>query len=164
MRWRVAVIGHSIVRDLASLRPDGGPVDENLSYDFKFFFKSGACFETFFAWPPELENLIARDPDLVFVILGSNSVQTDHSVKALIQNAYIFYEILRNNLRPNARIVQCQIESRFLTTTDRHGNPPKEVYRRLRNKANKALLKCPKKDHFCMVGGRGRRRKIVPTR
>ena len=155
MHWRVAVLGHSFARDLASLGNLTGYINETNTYELKFFFISGSCFARWIDWPEQLNLLFDWEPKLIFIVLGSNSVQTPASIKLLVENARIFYQILRNNLA-DSLIIQCQIELRFLRRTDRHGNPPFETYRSLRNKVNKLLLKCPLKDHFCMIGGKGR--------
>lgn len=155
MHWKVAILGHSIVRDLNSLGSYHGIISENHTYTLQFFYISGSCFRTWLDWPQKLHNLVEWEPHLVFLVLGSNSVLSKDSVKDLIAQARTFYQVLRNSLS-EVIIVQCQIELRYLDSFDCRGNPPRAIYRSLRNTANKALLKCPLKDHFCMIGGKGR--------
>ena len=155
MQWKVAILGHSIARDLNSLGAFNGIISEDHSYTLQFFFISGSCFRTWLDWPQKLHDLIEWEPHLIFLVLGSNSVLSKDSVKNLVKEAETFYRVLKNSL-PQVVIVQCQIELRFLDRFDFRGNPPRSIYRSLRNTANKALLKCPLKDHFCMIGGKGR--------
>ena len=97
MKFKVAIIGHSIVRDIASVGTLSGSISDLHTYEVQFFWISGSCFRSWLDWPQKLHDVIEWSPDIIFCILGSNSVLTDDSVKKLISDAYDFYKVLKNN-------------------------------------------------------------------
>ena len=69
MLKRVAVIGHSIVRDLRNVGELSGNLGERDSFKVDFFCISGSCFRTWLDWPAELNSAIDFKPDYLFIIL-----------------------------------------------------------------------------------------------
>ena len=155
MHYKIAVLGHSIVRDLASIGPLSHSLSDRDSYETKFFAIPGSCYRTWLDWPPRLHSAIEYKPDIVFICLGSNSIRPGIEIKELIFNARIFLKKLRANLE-HSKVVPCQIETRFLSEFSSRGNPSAEIFRRLRNTVNKALQSNKTKDYLCMISGPGR--------
>ena len=151
---RVACLTHSYGRGLESVASQGGNIDGR-PLDFRFFYKSGKCFEYFIDWPSELHDLVEFNPSIVFIALGGNSIKDSIRVKHLAEKANILLKILRNNLA-KAKLVVVQVERRFLKETNRFGTPPAERFRLIRNKLNKALQASPNKDFMCCIAGANR--------
>ena len=147
---RVAILGHSYVRDLESLTVYSGVLNDNKPYEIKYFFKEGSCFDYWLDWPQLLHDCIEFNPDILFIILGGNSLKEHVRVSLIKQKAKTFFQVIRNNL-PNVKLVFCQVENRYLERSNRFGTPPYSRYRLIRNKLNKALQKLTNKDFLCCI-------------
>ena len=146
---KIALLGHSFVRDLES----STSVLEG--YEFKYFWKPGSCFEYWCRKPHQLQDCIAFAPDIVYVILGSNSIVESIPLCVTKQNAKTLYNLLREEL-PGTSIIQCEIEDRFLSSSNHWGTPAHSEYHKLRRSLNKYLSSLKIIDSFCSIGGPGR--------
>ena len=156
---KVAILGHSYVRDLESLSIYEGFLNDNTPYEIKYFFEADSCFDFWLNWPQILHDCIEFQPNILFVVLGSNSLVENVRVSFIKRKAQIFFEIIKNNL-PNVKLVPCQVENRYLKTSSPSGTPPFERYRLIRNKLNKPLQVLPSKDFLCCIAGPRRLDKI----
>lgn len=147
---KIALLGHSFVRDLSIHTA----VLES-AHDFRYFWKPGSCFEFWCNKPYQLADCIAFKPDFIYIILGSNSIVDSIPLSETKQKAKFFYELLRTKL-PNAIIVQCEIEDRYLASSNRKGTPPHIEYHRLRRRLNRYICSDKTIDFFCNVGGPSR--------
>ena len=152
---RVAFLSHSYGRDLESL----GARQECLygrRLDLRFFYISGSCFSDWIDWPDKLHSLIDFNPSIVFCALGGNSLKETVPLKDLKDQAKVFYEILRNNLAYNCKLVPVQVELRFLDSTNKYGTPKHEIYKPIRDRFNKILQGLDNRDYFCCIAGKHR--------
>ena len=147
---KIALVGHSFVRDLES---HGSPLA--LAHDFAFFWKPGSCFDFWSRYPRQLQLCVNFAPDIIYVILGSNSIVDSIPLCETKQNAKELYRLLREEL-PGAFIVQCEIEDRYLSVVNYKGTPPHVEFHKLRRSLNKHLGSNRAIDSFCNIGGPGR--------
>lgn len=152
---RIGIIGHSYVRDIASLGVTGGQISSEANFEIRFFSKPGSCFDYWIDFPNELHDCLHYSPHIIFISLGGNSIKESIRVKSLKEKADILFSIIRNNL-PRCKIVPIQVECRFLTETSRFGNPPYPRFKLIRNKLNKAFQQSKKRDFVCCIAGSNR--------
>ena len=152
---RVGIIGHSYVRDIASLGVTSGQISSDIQLEIRYYSKPGSCFDFWIDFPHELHNCLHYNPHILFLSLGGNSIKETIRVKSLKEKADILFEIIRNNL-PHCKIVPIQVECRFLTVTNRFGNPPYPRFKQIRNKLNKAFQQSKKRDFVCCIAGPNR--------
>ena len=117
---KVAVYGHSFVRDLADLGTSHIYI-KNTGVDFKYFFYPGFSFRNFVLQPQLLDCLIPEDPDIVVVILGGNDLKVDVELCNVKIDCEQFYQLLREKV-PRAYIVASQIVTRHCSSVNRHGS------------------------------------------
>ena len=93
--------------------------------------------------------------ELIYIVLGSNSIVDSIPLCETKQQAKAFYRLLRD-LLPDTTIVQCEIENRYLTCFNHKGTPPHSDYHRLRRRLNQYLCTDKSINYFCSIGGPGR--------
>ena len=147
---KIALLGHSFVRDLEH----NASTIESV-HNFCYFWKSGSCFDYWCNRPSKLEECIAFKPDLIYVVLGSNSIVDSIPLCETKQKAKSFYRILKRDL-PDTTIVQCEIEDRYLACFNHKGTPPHLDYHKLRRRLNQYLCADKTINYFCSIGGPGR--------
>ena len=139
MPLKVGILGHSIVRDLGSLGNLFGRIEGDSYYELRFFSIPGSCFSTWLRWPEQLHSVFDFEPEVLFVVLGSNSLKDSESVRDIARSANIFLEILRNNL-DSSKLVLCQVENRYLSIANRHGTPPHHILLHWKTRKPQVLL------------------------
>ena len=147
---KIALLGHSFVHDL-----EYHALGTDSVHEFRFYWKPGSCFDFWNGKPRQLLDCIAYKPDVLYIVLGSNSIVDSIPLSGTKQNAKSFYETLKIEL-PDTILVQCEIEDRFLSAFNHKGTPPHVDYHRLRRRLNQYLSKIKTIDYFCNVGGPGR--------
>lgn len=152
---RIAIIGHSYVRDIKKLSIEDGVFFDGKHFQIKYFFEPGSCFDFWLNWPDQLHECVEYNPDIIYTILGGNSLIRGVKIPDLKFKAESFFQILRNNLSKSV-LIPCQVENRYLSTVNKFGTPPFAEYRVLRDKFNHALRKVSQKDYMCCIGGPGR--------
>ena len=149
---KVALLGHSFVRDLeAHARASAS----GSAHAFAYFWKPGSCFNHWLNWPSQLRECITFNPDIIYIVLGSNSIVESILLCETKQNAKSFYKALKEAL-PSTLIIQCEVESRYLCYPNSRGTPSHTEYHRLRRRLNQYLCSDKTKDFFCNIGGPGR--------
>lgn len=152
---KIALLGHSFVRDLES-----HALTTESEHNFRYFWKPGSCFNYWLSRPSQLEDCIAFKPDILYIVLGSNSIVDSIPLCETKQKAKSFYSLLRSDL-PVSIIVQCEIENRYLSFYNYKGTPPHLDYHRLRRRLNQYICSDKTIDFFCNIGGPGRLDKEV---
>ena len=154
MDYRVTLFGHSYVGDLSRYGKTKISVN-NIDFCLDFIFVPGATFSTFINNPWYFDQLKARSPDFVIVILGGNDIKTDIDLAKNYEDCTKFYNILRERL-PSAVIIAAQIENRFYLEGNRFGCPPSEKFDHLRRHFNRFLKNKAFKHCLLQVQGPGR--------
>ena len=149
---KVALLGHSYVRDLETF---SFSLPGNSVHTFRYYWKPGSCFDYWNAKPLQLLDCISFQPDIIYIILGSNSIVDSLPLCETKAKALGLYKYLKTAL-PSTLIVQCEIEDRFLVKPNSRGTPSHSVYHKLRRKLNVYLSKAKDPDFFCNIGGPGR--------
>ena len=152
---RVAILGHSYVKNLHALSIKNGYLDNGTEFEIKYFFKGGSCFEYWLDWPQKLHDCLEYKPHILFIVLGGNSLVENVRVSHIRKQAITFFKVIKNNL-PKVILVPVQVECRFLESVNKFGTPPYSRYRLIRNKLNKAFQKIENKDFLCCIAGKNR--------
>ena len=154
MFFKLAVLGHSYVRDLASL----GECEifvSGIKFCLNYFPIPGATFSTFNSNPVHFENLKIYKPDYILVILGGNDLKTDVELSQIYEDCSVFYKNLRE-ICPDSIIIASQIENRFYESNNRFNSPPAKTFDYLRRYFNRFLKNLPFKDFVLQVQGPNR--------
>ena len=147
---RVALLGHSFVRDLSYARVSSS----DSAHTFAYFWRPGSCFTYWLNWPSQLRDCISFNPDIIYIVLGSNSIG-GQLLCEIKQNAKSFYKLLKEAL-PSTLVVQCEVENRYLVHPNSRGTPSHSEYHRLRRRLNQYFSSDKTKDFLCNIGGPGR--------
>lgn len=149
---KVALLGHSYVRDLEtySFSLPSSPI-----HTFRYFWKPGSCFDYWNSKPLQLFDCISYQPEIIYIVLGGNSIVASLPLHQTKRKALCLYEYLKTTL-PSTLIVQCEIEDRYLVRSNSRGTPSHSDYHKLRRRLNLYLCKAKDTDFFCNIGGPGR--------
>ena len=152
---RLVVVGHSYVGGLMN-SPD---VPENFVLDTRAIAVSyegqpGATHRELLDDPHCLNNIQARDPHYVVVILGGNEVGSPMPVDQIKEDLRQFYHALRM-CAPQAIIISVQVETRSYQEGNSWQAPTGPAYHSRRNIINLYLKKYKGKDFLCCIGGPG---------
>ena len=88
---KVAIIGHSFVRDLESLSVYNFALVNNTECEIRYYYINGSCFHTWSAWPLKLIDCFAFRPDIVFTVLGGNTISEFEPIALLKSRATAFF-------------------------------------------------------------------------
>ncbi len=132
---RVAFVGHSYVKDLASISDRFDKFHNCVDFETKYFFRPESCFVDLVNWPQQFHDLFEYKPDFVIVYLGGNSIVDSKSDKELKHFAKVFFTQIRSNL-PRVTIIASQIELRFVEPNHRFGTPTLDTFSKRRNRFN----------------------------
>ena len=119
---------------------------------------SGAGYERFLHDPNILDEVLSCRPDLVYTILGANSISKRSTKEGLWRKCRRFHELLRDKLdrvNPEARIIACQLPMRYVYN-GRHQTPRPKQFKVLRDHVNKKLKWCPQVDHLLLTAGKNK--------
>ena len=147
---KVALLGHSYVAHLRRSRTLWSSADE-----VRYFEYPGKSYSHFTTGRLNFDAVTTFNPEVIFVILGGNSIKIHSDALSLCREAHDFYAMLRQNFAA-ARIVSVQVELRFYDAGNRWLCPTPDVYRRKRRTLNKYISKIKYKDHILQIQGPGR--------
>ena len=148
---RVAIFGHSYVRDLKQLG-FSHLIFEDFDVPVDYFDFPGSGFHDFILNPSLLDKLVIYNPTVIVIFLGGNDLKVNLDLDIVKHNCSQFYSVLRLRL-PNSVFITSQVEYRHLKSTNRHGTPDLELYRRLANNFNKWIARQKFKDRLLIVNG-----------
>ena len=148
---RVAIFGHSYVRDLQQLGYSH-LIYSDVCVPLNFFSFPGSGFHKFILEPSLLDELVSCKPDIVVIFLGGNDIKIDVDLNFVKRDCEQFYAILRLRL-PKSTFVVSQIELRHIVSVNRHGTPAFELYRKLANNFNKWVARQKFKDKILLING-----------
>lgn len=154
MIFKVAIFGHSYVRDLQTLG-EVNITDCHIKFNLRYFPFPGATFNTFIDNPDCFELLKTFSPHFIIVVLGGNDLKDSVELSDIYRNCKHFYTLLRDNF-PKATIIASQIENRFYLSNNRFGSPAARTFDYLRRHFNRHLNNQPYKDHILQVQGPNR--------
>ena len=154
MYYKLALFGHSYVRDLASLGESEIFVS-GVRFCLNYFSVPGATFSTFASNPVHIENLKIYKPDYIIVVLGGNDLKIDVELSQIYEDCSVFYKNLRE-ICPDSVIIASQIENRFYELDNRFNSPPAKTFDYLRRHFNRFLKNKPFKDFLLQVQGPNR--------
>lgn len=149
---KVALFGHSYIRDLARLGFHNIKVSDDVVLDLRYFSFPGHTFADFLVDPSKFQEVIQFQPNIIVVYLGGNDIKVDVELQQVYSDCKKFYEYLRSRL-PDTYIIASQIEARYGSTVNRHGSPEAAEFSRLANYFNKWLLKQSFKDRLLCIKG-----------
>lgn len=150
MTLRVAIFGHSYVRDLQSSNFRPPPC-----YTFKYFALPGATFTSVLNSPAQLNPLQRFQPHFCVVILGGNDIKAHTPISETYRLCKEFYTLLRT-LLPQTRILASQIENRFYARHNKYNSPPAKTFNFLRKHFNRHLRNKDYKDNIVQLQGTNR--------
>ena len=90
---KLAVFGHSYVRDLSTLGNFRLEFGSELHLEVSYFGFAGARFTTFFTNPDLLSDLVAYRPDYIVVILGGNDFSSQVPLSDICKSCKDFYTL-----------------------------------------------------------------------
>ena len=152
---KVAIIGHSYVRDLFHLNRKEIILDDNTQVSLHFTFSPGCSLTHYISKPHLLLEAKNFDPDIVIAIIGGNDIVNSISTEDLHSNCRNFYTFLRSEF-PNSMLVGSQVELRFYTFNNRFDCPPHSEFDLRRKSFNTFLKRLKVKDCILQVQGPGR--------
>ena len=126
---RIAVLGHSQARYL-----------HFDSYNIKVFYKSGATFGSI-RETTQFQSFLKYNPDLVFLLLGSNDIREQSTINSIISNYTELKEEILGQIQVKEGIYLLDIERRTLSNK----YIDKETFRKIRNSLIKNIKKIDKK-------------------
>lgn len=149
----IVILGHSYVRDLRdfSARVGGNRVR---GWTIDYCCKPGASYDTYVKNPELLERALVRNPDILVVILGGNSISNDRTNTQVLNSCLSFYTLLRSKYQ--GIVVSSQVELRFYKPNNKFAAPQSDIFKRRRNRVNKFLYKSNFNDAVLMIAGPGR--------
>lgn len=150
---KVAILGHSYVRDLSRLGHQTITLDDNSVAEVAYFAFPGAKYVTFLNDPDLLTEAFAYRPDFFIIILAGNSFSVYNTNSEVYDQCTQFYERVKQNC-PTSVIVAAQAELRFNNSSFRH--LPCVEYAKRRNAFNRFIKKFKLKDFILQVAGSGR--------
>ena len=150
--YEVVVFGHSYVRDLATLDRTQLDIEGNV-FHLSYITVPGGTFSTFINNRRYLEQLKAKSPDFVIVVLGGNDLKYDVDLSENYEKCFTFYNLLRQTVRPDTLVVASQIENRFYKPNNRFGWPPGRAFDLKRRRFNEFLKNKPFQDSLLKVEG-----------
>ena len=149
---RIAIVGHSFVRDLSNLGDTEGILPNQTKYTVQYYSIPGS---TVFDWaknPKEFRDCVSWNPDFVVVVLGGNSI-TDNNSDSDIRRKYNDFLDLIDEKLPFAKIVATQVELRDYQVPNKFHAPAFTEFKRRRDRFND-FLRRNKGVHFrACVGG-----------
>ena len=154
MHFKLALLGHSYVRDLASLGEHEITVS-GAKFSLNYFSIPGATFSSLISNSVHLESVKSYKPDYIVVILGGNDLKIDVELSQVYKDCSTFYEKLRE-FCPNSIIIASQIENRFYEANNRFNSPPAKTFDYLRRHFNRFLKNKPFIDFLLQVQGPNR--------
>lgn len=148
---RIAIFGHSYVRDLQSL--DQYQINlKNTRANLFYFSFPGACFKDFFCKEKRFKDIVSCAPNIVIVLLGGNDIKVTHDLNIVKEDCKTFFLLLKSIL-PNSKIIASQIEHRHLKYVNKHQSPKEDLYRKLANCYNRWLVRQLFKDKLLIING-----------
>ena len=149
---KLAVFGHSYVRDLSTLQHFRLEFGSELYLEVSYFCFAGARFTTFLTNPDLLSDLVAYGPDCLVVIVGGNDFSSHVPLSDICKNCKEFYKLLREKL-PKAKIYATQVELRFYKTPNRFCSLDSVTYKKVSGYFNTYLKKFKLIDRLiCILG------------
>ena len=155
MKLRVALFGHSYVKDLKKFGETSIHFSGDVEFALGYFPIPGATFSTFIEDFSYFDALKEFQPHYIIVILGGNDLKTSVKLGEIYKTCSEFYKILRNFF-PDSIIISAQIENRFYNPNNRFGSPCAKTFDFLRRHFNKHLKSKPYKDFILQVQGPNR--------
>ena len=152
------IFGSSLAYHLGVFDQVKTRVINGITVEFIYKSFSGKSYEHFLKNPHLIDEVLQCQPDLVLVILGTNSISTKVTKSVLLQRCGDFYRLFRQRLdlvNPEARVISHQLPLRFVYD-HRHNTPKPPQYKLLRNYVNSYVNLMPEVDHMLVIGGRGR--------
>ena len=151
---KIAILGHSYVRDLATLGNFSTSIQQQ-DFEIQYFSFPGARYSKFLADTRLLDGLIHESPEFLVVILAGNSILHKFDNKTIYDQCKQFYTYLRQKL-PNTIIISAQVELRYYSPNNSWGAPSGDEYKNRRNTINTFLSRFKLKDSLLMIAGPGR--------
>lgn len=151
---KVAVLGHSYVRDLRSVfNYDLDPSE--CAIDFRFFFKPGATVRGVSINDTFIRNCLEWEPQILCLILGGNDIRWDWDIKETFEIYKSLCLKIKERL-PNLVLICSTVEPRFALENRRHNTPPPEQYRVAAKAFNRLLKKWNVPEYRFMTWGANR--------
>lgn len=160
--WRVAILGHSYIRDLYELGDTRMKFKDGIDCKIHYYFKPGSTFAKWNNYFEILDKIVELNPNIILVYLGGNSITEDISDRTLRDQAKQFYNLLRS-LLPEAIVIASQIELRFVEEGNRHKTPTLQQFKIRRNTFNQFLRKFKNAkgiDYIARISGGNRLDKV----
>ena len=149
---KLAVFGHSYVRDLSSLQVFSLEFGSEYHLEVSYFGFAGARFTTFLTNPDLLSDLVAYGPECILVILGGNDFSSQVPLSDVCKSCKEFYKLLKEKL-PSAKIYATQVELRFYKTPNRFCSLDSVTYKKVSGYFNAFLKKIKVIDRLiCILG------------
>lgn len=152
---KVAIIGHSYVKDLFLLNRNHILLEDNTQVELHFTFSPGCKLTHYVNNPHLLSEAKNFNPDIVIAIIGGNDIVNSITTEDLHRNCRDFYTFLRSEF-PNSKLVGSQIELRFYNHSNRFDCPPHSEFDLRRKSFNTFLKRLKVKDCILQVQGQGR--------
>ena len=152
---RVAIMGHSYVRQLANMEKTTMDV-RNFIFKMRYFHHSGASYDTFLQNDEWFREIAKYEPHYVVVILAGNSISSDAGRQVVRSQCAEFYRRLKYNL-PNTIIISAQCEMRYYQAGNKWKAPLENQYFSDRNYINNVINRQIKeRDYLIKIIGRDR--------
>ena len=155
MKLKVALFGHSYIRDLKSLGETNICDLGDAEFSLKYFSYPGATFSTFINGQRNFDALKVYQPHYIIVILGGNDLKVSVQLSDIYKECTDVYRILRETLS-QAIIIASQIENRFYEPDNGFGSPAAKTFDFLRRHFNHFLKNKAFKDFLLQVQGPNR--------
>ena len=97
MKLKVALFGHSYIRDLKSLGETNICDLGDAELSLKYFSYPGATFSTFINGQRNFDTLKVYQPHYIIVILGGNDLRVSVQLSDIYKECTEFYKILKRD-------------------------------------------------------------------